>query len=361
MPDTSSVQTAVWVTALVAVMVLLLPWVDRVVCSRLRINTHGGLSANPDADHLLHIRRWLLRTGFFVYTVIFAYLVFFSRSAMSAYSVHVAPLEDLRDAFSTDHGFSDVFRRIFTEGFSSAFANVKLVRPEDLIQFYLNMMLFIPYGYLLPYVFPRFRIRVRLRPVLACFLISFVVENLQLMSRRGLYDLDDIISNTLGGFIGQQLYISVAYVVAHPGWRQELRKEREWKKFAKRETLYPFVKRVSAARTVIRGTDPDRVWDFYVQKLGFHPVSMKGDARTKGGTFLFQLGRSNIEIRCSGDPKPITDRQELFFSAQKLPSIRERLLKNGINTEPYDEDLLTGRRCIRFTGPDNVLITILEE
>lgn len=359
MIDTTSVSTAIWVTLLVAFMVVLLPWADRKVCIRLRVNTHGGLSENPDADRLLRIRQSLLTAGLLLYAFIFAWLVFFSRSAMAGYSVHVAPLEDLRDAFSTDHGFSDVFRRIFTEGFASAFANVKLVRTEDLVQFYLNMMLFVPFGYLLPYVFSWFRARVRIRPVLVCFLLSFIVENLQLMSRRGLYDLDDMISNTLGGLIGQLLYISVAYVIAHPGWRTELQRYRLWRKTASKATLYPFGKHASVARTVIRGTDPDRVWNFYVDKMGFQPLSSR---RADTGTvFLFRMGKSRVEIRCSGQSQPVAYRQELYFNAKKLPSVRERLQENGINTEPYDEDPLTGRRCIRFTGPDNVLITIVEE
>ena len=79
----------------------------------------------------------ILTGGIVLYLVVFAWLVIFSRSAASGYSVHVDPLRDQIDAFSTDHGFSDVFRRFFTEGFS-AFRSVELVRPDDLIQFFLN-------------------------------------------------------------------------------------------------------------------------------------------------------------------------------------------------------------------------------
>ena len=51
------------------------------------------------------------------------------------------------------------FRTLFTEGVSSAFSQISIVRPEDLSQFYLNMILFVPMGYLLPYVFEFFRSR----------------------------------------------------------------------------------------------------------------------------------------------------------------------------------------------------------
>ena len=82
-------------------------------------------------------------------------------------------------------------------------SQISIVRPEDLSQFYLNVMIFVPIGYLLPYVFRWFRTRVRVRPVLFCLLLSFLVENIQLISRRGMYDFEDIISNKLGGWIGR--------------------------------------------------------------------------------------------------------------------------------------------------------------
>ncbi len=220
--DINNLTTVICVTAMVAVMVLMLPWLDRKIAARHGLNLHGGLSSNPDADRLLRIRQRILTLGLAVYMVVFAYLVFFSRTAMTHYSVHVAPLQDLRDAFITDHGFSDVIRRIFSDGFTEAFRNVRLVRPEDVIQFYLNIVVFIPLGYLLPYVFRWCRQRVRMRPALVCFLLSFLVENLQLMSRRGLYDLDDIIANTIGGIIGEFLYISFAYMLTHPAWKDSL-------------------------------------------------------------------------------------------------------------------------------------------
>ena len=200
--DFNSIKINVLITFLVAVVVFLLPWADRRICRRLRLNLEGGLSENPNADRLLRLRQRLLTLGLLLYFVLFAWLVFFSRAATAYYTVHVAPLEDLKNAFSTPTGFSGWFRTLFTEGIASAFSQISIVRPEDISQFYLNVMLFLPVGYLLPYVFRWFRSRVRIRPVAFCLLLSFIVENLQLISRRGMYDFDDIISNTLGGLIG---------------------------------------------------------------------------------------------------------------------------------------------------------------
>ncbi len=357
--QTTSLSTVLWVTAMVAVMVFLLPWADRLVSRKLGINLHGGMSEHPDADCLLRRRQALLTLGFLIYLSAFGYLVFFSRDASSNYAVHVSFLTDLRDAFSTDHGFSDVLRRVFTEGFASAFANVKLVRPEDLVQFLLNMMLFIPMGYLLPYVFRWFRAHVKIRPVGVCFLISFAVENLQLLFRRGLYDLDDLFSNTLGGLIGQLLYISVAYVVTHPDWRKELRLYRLWKRKSRRRILYPFRRNLGPGRIVLRATDGQAVWDFYVEKLGFRPVCRLGSEESVWTGFLFQAGGAQVEFLCSNQEEELGE-QYLTLFAEKLPQICSRLQSSGIQVETYEEDPFTGFRQLRFTGPDHVQITLVE-
>lgn len=358
--DVNSMPTVIFVTVMVAVMVLMLPWVDRKISSRLGLNLHGGLSANPDADRLLRIRRGILTFGILVYLAVFAYLVFFSRNAAEQYTVHVAPLQDLRDAFSTDHGFSDVIRRIFTEGFTEAFRNVRLVRPDDLIQFYLNIMVFVPLGYLLPYVFRWFRERVRMRPVLVCFLLSFMVENVQLMSRRGYYDLDDIIANTIGGFIGEFLYISFAYMLTHPAWKNSLQGYQAWRRQALRKTLYSFRKGISVSRTVLYTANPDAVMDFYAGHLGFRMVARLRDKDAGTQVILLQLGRCQAEFRY--DPsRAVPEGQEFGFYTAKIPSVRERLRTNGITLSADFEDPCTGRRGFRLSGPDGVRITIYQE
>lgn len=359
MLDANSLETNILVTVLVLVMVVVLPWLDRIIFGRLGVNLHGGVSTNPRAPGLLRLRQGILTAGFLLYLVIFAWLVFFSRTATSGYSVHVAPLEDLKNAFETEHGFSDVFSRLFTEGFS-AFANVKLVRPEDIAQFYMNLMMFVPLGYLFPYVFRWFRERVNTRPVIMCFLISFLTENLQLMSRRGLYDLDDLISNTLGGFIGQLLYISLAYVITQPSWRRELKAFRLWRRGARKLPLYRSRRRIGSNRTLLLASDREAVWHFYVRTLGYAPVRMLSNQNGPQVAFLLWLGASRLEIRCGYAPESLPP-QSLIISAAGLDRIRERLLQAGIPTGPYETDPYTGLKALRFTGPDNVQILMIED
>ena len=355
----NNLLTVMTVTAVVAIMVFVLPWADRKICGKLKVNLQGGLSENPQADRILLIRRRLLITGLLLYTAIFSWLVLFSRPHMDNYLVHIDPLRDQLDAFQTDHGFSDVFQRLFTEGFS-AFKNVELVRPEDLIQFLLNIMVFIPFGYLLPYAFRWFRARVRFRPVLICFLLSFMVENLQLMTRRGLYDLDDIISNTIGGFVGQYLYIFFAYANTHPKWHKTLREYHAWQRDAHAKTLYHLRRSYAiVSRTVLYTADPDAVMDFYVGKIGYRMAARLRDPSGKQ-TILLQLGRNQAEFRYEPEA-PVPSGQELVVTASEIPYILKRLQMNGINVKTDYLDMCTDRRGLVFFGPDDVRITILEE
>ena len=356
--DFNSIKINILITFLVAVVVFLLPWADRRICRRLRLNLEGGLSENPNADRLLRLRQRLLTLGLLLYFVLFAWLVFFSRGATAYYTVHVAPLEDLKNAFSTPTGFSGWFRTLFTEGISSAFSQISIVRPEDISQFYLNMMLFLPVGYLLPYVFRWFRSRVRIRPVAFCLLLSFIVENLQLISRRGMYDFDDIISNTIGGLIGQLLYIAVGYVVTHPGWRKELRQYRAWRRHARRRTLFPYTRKAQAVRTTLMGSDEEAIRDFFVRQLGFR-LRQHIDRRESGDVvFLFEMGKVQVQVICSPS-QPIPEDQYLTIFATRLSAVRSRLELNGIRTGDYRRDPSTGLRLLRFTGPDNLQIEII--
>ncbi len=63
-----------------------------------------------------------------------------------------------------------------------------------------NVLLFIPYGFLGAWTSGR------LRRILSCgvfgFLTSVGIESLQLVTRRGFFQIDDILTNTLGTVIG---------------------------------------------------------------------------------------------------------------------------------------------------------------
>ncbi len=358
--NANALTTNLLVTALVAVLVFLLPWLDRRVCARLGVNLRHGVSENPRADALLRLRSFLLFCVFAAYVLVYAYLVFFSRGATQEYQVHIAPFADLHAAIATDHGVFDILVILIEQGFEEAFSHIRVVKAADIAQVYMNMMLYVPMGYLLPYVFEFFRSRANVRPVAACFIISFITENLQLIFKRGFYDMDDLLANTIGGLIGQLLFIAVGYVVTHPNWRAELSSYRRWKRRARRSTLYPFARRLGLSRTTLYGTDEEEVSFFYVEKLGFIPLKRLSVEDSFGTNFLLEMGKSQVEIRCSNLPEKLPP-QQLTISANDLSHLKKRLKKRGIETGPFAQDPYTGRRTLSFPGPDNVTITVIED
>lgn len=352
--------TLLGITAFVAVFIVLLPYVDRRVCRKLGLNLQHGISENANADSLLRLRQLVLYAVFLLYVAAFLTIVFFSRTTTEDYQVHVAPFQDLYNAVETDRGLVDIIETIFKEGFVEGLSHVEVIRPQDIAQVYLNVMLFVPMGYLLPYVFAWFRAKARIRPVAACFLLSLVTENLQLIFRRGFYDLDDLLSNTLGGFIGQLLFMSIAYVVTHPDWKRELRSYHRWQRHARHMTLYPFARKIGLSRTTLLATYEDAVWDFFVDKLGFRvkkQVMSLDDIDTR---FLLVMGSSQVEIICFNKRKMIPV-QYLTISARNLTKIKKRLEKNGIEVGEFHRDPYTDLRCLSFTGPDRVCITVIEQ
>ena len=67
-----------------------------------------------------------------------------------------------------------------------------------------NVLLFIPYGFICPWAFPR--LRGFFRNAFAAFVTSFGVETIQLITGRGYFQMDDILTNVLGGMIGYVLF-----------------------------------------------------------------------------------------------------------------------------------------------------------
>ena len=350
----------VWgVTGFVLLFIVLLPIIDRSMTKKLGLNLGGGVSENPNAASLLKLRQLVLYGVFALYLAAFAFIVFFSRQSGDSYQVHAAPFQDLVQSIKTESGLADAVLSIFRDGIRTGLSRIRIL-PNDVIQVYLNIMLFVPMGYLLPYVFGWFRQKARTRPVIACFLISFATENLQLIFRRGLYDVDDLLSNTIGGWIGQLLFISVAYVVTHPEWRTELHAYRKWRRHARHRTLYPFAKRIALSRTTLLATDEKAVRDFYMNALGFRVAKKIEHPDSEEREFLLEMGKMQIEMRCLNRPEPLP-RQSLTITARNLEKIRTRLQKNGIEPSAFFNDVYTGVRCLSFFGPDDILITILEQ
>ena len=67
-----------------------------------------------------------------------------------------------------------------------------------------NIICFIPYGFVIPVLSVRCSSFGKI--LLLSFLASLLVESIQLVSKLGSFDVDDIMLNTLGGILGYVLF-----------------------------------------------------------------------------------------------------------------------------------------------------------
>lgn len=81
--------------------------------------------------------------------------------------------------------------------------DVRVANWASLKGIILNIMLFIPFGYLLPSLFPRL---CWWQVILLGLAFSLCIELLQLITKLGYADVDDLINNTLGAAIGFLCY-----------------------------------------------------------------------------------------------------------------------------------------------------------
>ena len=70
-----------------------------------------------------------------------------------------------------------------------------------------NVAAFLPFGFLMPSLWPENDKKHPIGVTLLSMLFSVVVEILQFVTRVGTADVDDVILNTLGGFLGYVLYV----------------------------------------------------------------------------------------------------------------------------------------------------------
>lgn len=101
-------------------------------------------------------------------------MVFFSRDAHQDYKIHTAFFDKFANSLEIDLGILELFRSIATDGILAVVAHVRVINLHDFAEVYLNVMLLIPLGYLLPYIFRWYRAKVHVRPVVTAFLLSLL-------------------------------------------------------------------------------------------------------------------------------------------------------------------------------------------
>lgn len=87
---------------------------------------------------------------------------------------------------------------------------------QMLMYAFLNVLLFVPYGFILSWLSGFRRQRTTIRVVLTsmlCLATSLLIEVIQYVTGRGYYELEDLFCNTVGGIIGSVVFIAVNKVV----------------------------------------------------------------------------------------------------------------------------------------------------
>ena len=332
----SNVIIVVGATIIALLLAYLLPYFDNRISKKIGLNLQGGVSSNENAVKSASIRRIILYTAFFVYLFFLFYLVLLARTPNPNYVVRNAGLS------------------IFT----MTWQDIELPE-EEFIEFYLNVMVFIPMGYLLPYIFRWFRNHAWGRTLLMCFVSSIIIENLQLITKRGTYDTADVIADTFGGFVGIALYMHRAYTLTNPEWRKDLKYFQRWKKLAKNGALFPFAKKLALNRVIILASDEDEIWNFYVKELGFQIKKIIIPEDVTQTNLLLSMGKTSLEVHCLNKKVDITP-QTIILSHHNIDGIKKRMEKVGIETSKCGTDPYTNHRIMTVMGPDDTKIIFLE-
>lgn len=125
--------------------------------------------------------------AFLAYLLLLAYLLFFSsaygRTMEMGYRYNLEPFLEIKRAIE----------HVDMVGYRYVITNIAG-----------NIVAFMPFGFLLPLITEH---KMHTGKVLVfSFLLTLCAESLQLVSRTGAFDVDDLILNTLGGVLGYWCY-----------------------------------------------------------------------------------------------------------------------------------------------------------
>lgn len=131
--------------------------------------------------------KWL-RTAFLFYIYLILTYTLLSRSGRNYFDYNLMPFWSYRKIWMTD--------------------NFELA-----VEVFTNCLMFIPVGILMPLAYEnhlgRDQVRIRKTVIIFGFALSALVECLQLMTKTGLFEWDDMIHNTIGVITGYGIYLFI--------------------------------------------------------------------------------------------------------------------------------------------------------
>jgi len=108
--------------------------------------------------------------------------------------------------FTRDPGQFEAPNFNFLWEYRALLASQDAAYAKDIV---LNVLMLLPVGLLLPIILQK---RTFVWPVLATFGCSLAIELMQYFLRCGMFELDDLLNNTLGGWIGYMIYWVVTLI-----------------------------------------------------------------------------------------------------------------------------------------------------
>lgn len=130
---------------------------------------------------------------FFIYIVMLSYFLFFSeqygRFASEEYRYNLVLFKEIKRFITYRH---------------------ELGLKSFVVNMFGNVLAFAPFGFCLPLISPRYRGFFRILFLSAGF--SFCVELVQLVFKVGIFDVDDIFLNTVGGVFGYLGYRFIRFL-----------------------------------------------------------------------------------------------------------------------------------------------------
>lgn len=136
-----------------------------------------------------------------LYAVFIVYIVVVVGATMLRYSMH---------SFSGEMG--EIYPLFYS--YKEAWNHFSAREWRNII---LNIMMFVPFGFLLPLVSKKFQ--VFWKTYLAGFLFTFLIEITQLLFHLGICELDDLMNNTVGAMIGYGFYRLFMFIVKK--WKKQ--------------------------------------------------------------------------------------------------------------------------------------------
>lgn len=150
----------------------------------------------PGIAHVLRAHpRWFAAAKYTilgVYILANLYETILFRKVNADYPVKWELLWSYRESLSFPNGLKSLLT-----------GTVEVANPDLLEEIILNVLLYIPLGYLLPFTFEKLKPWQVVLIGLAC---STLTEITQLIFRIGWFEFDDILNNTMGCIIGLLLY-----------------------------------------------------------------------------------------------------------------------------------------------------------